>query len=154
MKYLVDGYNVLFHLKEIAHLQTNREELLEAFSHSLSCFKERVEIIFDGTHFLDEQSGLQYFPAFLVAFSSHQQTADEYIIEKIAYSKSPKNLTVITNDQGLARKAKELLAHVQSITWFLEKIRKKNKVKKEKPTVDSDWHMERLKKIFEQKGRE
>jgi predicted RNA-binding protein with PIN domain len=80
-------------------------------------------------------------------------TADAYIIELVDQSRTPKTLTVVTSDTGLANQCRSLRAHATTIEAFINLIVEKTSIKEEeKPTQKlSDTELERLQKIFEKR---
>jgi predicted RNA-binding protein with PIN domain len=107
-------------------------------------------LIFDGTHKRDEESGLSYPSPLIVAYAPNDQSADEYIIEKVRMSLNAKQTTVVTNDKGLSRHAKSYGAKVLSSEDFLIFLNKKQKVKSKNP-VESQANFDRLLHIFEER---
>ena len=60
-----------------------------------------------------------------MVYTTHNQTADDFILEKIALSKTPYKISVISNDKKLLKEAKNLKAHTYTFESFLKKINKK-----------------------------
>lgn len=152
MHYLVDGYNLLFFLKKSDPFQKNRDFLIDSLNELAKNQRSAITLVFDGDYEWGDQSGLAYFSHLLVAFSPKNQTADEYILEKISYSSTPSLYTVVSEDQGLLRSAKSLSARTKSIESFLHWLKKCNKTSdEEKPQKENEIHLERLRKIFEKR---
>lgn len=151
MHYLIDGYNVLFSLEDAINLQRGREDLIEFLSLKFRSLNLSGVLVFDGSHRRDEESGRNYASPLEIAFSPRGQNADSYIVEQIEREKNPKDVTVITNDTGLKRRARALGAHVQSTKAFLRFLEKKStKEPKEKDSFkESPKNLERLLQIFE-----
>ncbi|MEL7431009.1 MAG: NYN domain-containing protein [Chlamydiota bacterium] len=154
MHYLVDGYNLLFSLQDSEDLRKNREQFLQTLEDHVRVFRSLVTIVFDGKSAYGEESGYAYFSSFLVVFSPHNQTADEYIVEKILFSSSPANFTVITQDKALIQSVRKAKAHTKPVQWFLRWVEKHADQAEEKPLGDTPFHKSRLQKIFEKKWRE
>lgn len=120
MIYYLDGYNYLFTRgKKEDPLHTSREEVLDEFS-------ERTKdlnfiVVFDAHHNPHEISRT-YYKNLEVVYTSQEQTADEYILERVSLAKVPYNITVISNDKKLLNAATELKARIFSFEKFLKKI--------------------------------
>ncbi len=151
MLYLIDGYNILFSLEDAKDLQHGREELIEYLSRHFKSLNLSGILVFDGAHRRDEESGRNYASPLETVFSPRGQNADSYIVEQIEGAKNPKDVTVITNDTGLKRRARELNAHVQPTKAFIRFLEKKaTKKPNEKDSLkESPKNLERLLKIFE-----
>lgn len=154
MDYLIDGYNLIFSLIESkGTLQKLREQVI----HSLKILFAKRNIsgilVFDGAHRRGEESGLSYPSPLIVAYAPKGQTADAYIVEHIELAKNPKLITVVTNDQGLARHARAYGAKVQGNAPFISWLKKPTKNQKKKEPQDTKQNIDRLLKIFEEKLR-
>ena len=155
MKYLLDGYNILFFfLKEKSAFATQRQELVSYFREKFEILDILGELIFDGSHKRDEESGRVYRSPLTIIYTPKGQSADAYIIEKIEQTKNPKEITVVTLDGGLTRQAKGLQAHVQKPLSFIQFLQKKS----EKPVAEKNFketkrNIDILLKIFEDRFR-
>ena len=155
MHFLIDGYNLLFSLiNSKKSLQTLRQELIEYLKKEFARKEIKGTLIFDGAHRRDEESGLSYPTPLVVAYAPKDQSADEYILEKLEISKNPKIITVVTNDRGLIRHAKSAGAKTQGNEDFIHWLKKKKKPTREVEAKDSPKNIERLLKIFEKKLEE
>lgn len=116
-------------------------------------------VVFDGAHQADEQSGLSYKSPLVIAYSHQGQTADQYILEKLESAKKPSELTIVTNDKGLAMHARNYGAKSMTIPEFLAQLKKKHLQKKDesdekKPPANSERELNRFLKIFESRFKE
>lgn len=157
MHYLIDGYNLLFYGDESkSTLQSKRQTIIQSLQKEFALLHMKGTVVFDGTHEPGEQSGLSYKSPLVIAYSHQGQTADQYILEKLEASKTPSELTIVTNDKRLAMHARNYGAKSMTITEFLTQIKKKHLQKKDtvvekKPTAISERELNRLLKIFEER---
>ncbi|MBX7066991.1 MAG: NYN domain-containing protein [Parachlamydiales bacterium] len=152
MIYLIDGYNVIFsliHTKD--SLQKMREKVIHYLQKRFAAKKISGMLVFDGAHRRDEESGLSYPSPLIVAYAPKGQSADEYIVEKIRVSKSPKQITVVTNDRGLRMHAKSAGAKILENELFIEWLKKKKKRTERGEVKETQANIDRLEKIFEER---
>ncbi len=152
MHYLIDGYNLIFSLIESKEsLQTVRQKVIATLQKKFSKRKISGMLVFDGAHRRGEESGLSYPSPLIVAYAPKGQSADEYIVEQIEGSAHPKQIVVVTNDQGLARHAKSHEAKVMGNEEFISWLNKKKRKKKAAEAADTKENINRLLKIFEER---
>lgn len=158
MIYLIDGYNLLFKFfHNEKKIEVQREAIIDLLKEKSSLLKINIHLIFDGYKQNSELSNKRYFDKLKVVYTPKGQTADDYILEQIFLSKTPQEIVVITSDNHLKIKAKEMKAQVKSINAFIDWLSKKEsqmKMKKEseeKNYLDTKKNIERLLKIFEEK---
>ncbi len=156
MYYIIDGYNLIFSAKDDSKstLQSLRQKLITALQREFAGKKISGIIVFDGSHRRDEESGLSYPSPLTIAYTPKGQSADEYIIERVELSKTPKQITVISNDRSLIRHVKSLGAKAMDNDAFLVWVYKRKKRKKMAEPKDSPENIERLLRIFEKKLKE
>lgn len=155
MYYLIDGYNLIFslvHSKE--SLQILRQKIICTLQKRFAKKQVSGTLVFDGAHRRDEESGLSYSSPLTIAYAPKGQSADEYIVEIIETSKTPKQISVVTNDQGLSRHAKSNGSKVMSNEDFIYWLEKKKKKSKDIEPKDTQQNMDRLLKIFEERLKE
>ena len=157
MHYIIDGYNFLFfYLSFDSSLQKKREEMIELLDENLLDLKIRATIIFDGFSNAHDNIERQYFNSLVVIFTGKNQTADEYIIEKLSVTENNNEETVITGDKSLALKSKQLGAHVLTPKNFVKKVLSKP-IEANNNTQnfeDTKENIERLLEIFENRLKE
>lgn len=154
MYYFIDGYNLIFSLFESKKsLKSQREELVSYLQKKFAKRKLSGTLVFDGSHRQEEESGLSYPSPLIVAFAPKGQSADEYIIERIQISLTPKQTMVVTNDRGLSRHARSYGAKVLKAEDFFCRLRKKEKTQAKEP-VESKTNFDRLLHIFEERFRQ
>ncbi|OGN65408.1 MAG: hypothetical protein A2888_01695 [Chlamydiae bacterium RIFCSPLOWO2_01_FULL_28_7] len=154
MKYYIDGYNLLFKLfKEEKVFEDQREEFINFLEVKNSKFKANFIIVFDAHHEEEEVPKHNIRNHVKIVFTSKNQTADEYIEERIFLSKNPRNIFVVSNDRRLIEHCKKLKSKTMSVEQFLSKI---DEVKTDIKSTsnhfeDTEENIERLKRIFEEK---
>jgi predicted RNA-binding protein with PIN domain len=155
VQYLIDGYNFLFRLDggKKQSLEERRDSLCQVLNELLAPFKARVSLIFDSAEQIREFPQCAKLDTLEVLYAPKGLTADNYIIELAEQTKSPKTLTVVTSDSGLARQCSHIGTLILSIEEFIEIVKKRNRNKpKGKPVYrDSNKEIERLRKIFEER---
>jgi predicted RNA-binding protein with PIN domain len=154
MFYYIDGYNFIFTLTDTkSSLIHQRKSVIKFLQKQFSLFLLRGMLVFDGSHQRSEESGLSYASPLDIAYTPKGQTADEYILEKLEWHQQKAPVTVVSNDQGLARHARSLGAKTQSNETFLQYLEKKKAKKSAKSYEPKDTlkNIERLLKIFEEK---
>lgn len=155
MLYYLDGYNILFFLAHSKQsLKVQRQSLIEYLHKQFKKFHLSGVLVFDGTHRRDEESGLCYKSPLIIAYASKGQSADTYIVEQIELAQNPRQITVITDDQGLTRHARSHGAKAQSNSAFLLFLRKKSeksKIKTKPEVNESPQNIRRLIQIFEER---
>lgn len=157
MRYLVDAYNLLFRtLKKSGTLETKRQRMIEDLNEAISALSMQVTLVFDGAEEHLPHPTRGHFDAIELVYTSKSKTADEYISEEVIHSRTPLQITVVTNDRELAVRCRSHRAKTMTIDEFLAFVTKK-KVKKKKATAPqitfatSKAEFERLLKIFEKK---
>lgn len=150
MIYLLDGYNILFFYENSKSSFTNtRNNLIFSLQNKFKELHLTGCLIFDGAHRRDEESGRTYSNPLEIIYTPKGQNADSYIIERIRMMKNPKEVTLVTNDQGLIRQANACKAHVQSVEKFFHFLERKSKKPRDTKTEKETPHnLARLLKIF------
>lgn len=158
MHYLVDAYNLLFRVqKKQSSLEKSRNSLISDLNEIASEFRMHIVLIFDGAHEVRLPTSRGHYDAIEIVYTSKEQSADEYILEELGYTKTPQKYTIVTNDLDLRGKSSLLRAETLSIDEFLARLAKKKRVKKRReirPEVhfrESPSELNRLLAIFEKK---
>jgi predicted RNA-binding protein with PIN domain len=158
MHYLVDAYNLLFRsLKKRGPLEKIRQKLIAELNEAISQLNLQVTLVFDGAEENLPHPSRGHFDAIELIYTSKKQTADEYIANEVALSRTPAQITVVTNDRELAARCRLQRAKIQTIDQFLSFLTKKKLKKKklasnrERAFRDSDPEIARLLQIFEKK---
>lgn len=147
MPYLIDGYNLLFHLyPDEDSIDIAREELINYLKNT--CPKKTL-LIFDNSHPCPNFPTRHRRGHLEVIHAPGSQTADHYIIEYLQAKKYPKSYTVVTADKEIIMHAKEYGAKIESPEEFCKHLKQKN-VRSEKPTRDTPDEISRLLDHFEE----
>lgn len=155
MFYYIDGYNFLFHQSESSRpLALQRQTAIHFLQKHFARSHLSGEIVFDGAHRREEESGRGYQNPLEVVYAPKGQSADAYIIEKIEEMQNPGEATVVTNDRGLAKQARYAGAHIETNEKFLRRLEKKKTPTEKKKKADTTYQIERLLKIFEKRLEE
>ncbi len=153
MYYLIDGYNFLFRIdgSKKSPLEERRESLIHVLNEKLTPFKGRVAIVFDSAEQMREFPQCAILSHLEVIYAPKGQTADTYIIELVEQRKSPRTITVVTSDSGLAHQCRHIGTEILSIDDFIAFVIKKNTKRSpvEPSYCESKKEIERLRKIFE-----
>ena len=125
MRYLIDGYNLLFRIVHASDdLQTQRKKIIDELSLKMQFLELKGSLIFDAHYQYGEAT--QITSSHLdVHFTAKGQTADDYILEIIKNDKSPSQLTVITSDKKLSWRARRKLAKSESVEDFIKWLTKR-----------------------------
>lgn len=150
--YLIDGYNLFFKLQEdILPLEEKREEFIFLLDKEAEDLQLQISIVFDSHQKNAQDFGSKKLLKNLeVIFSPKNLSADEYLLEFLEWN--AKNITLVTSDVGLTKKACYLGAKTESIEKFIAFIlrRRKKKKQKGKPELkDTDANLKRYLKEFE-----
>lgn len=151
MIYFIDGYNLLFFaIDNPDRFKKQKEEMVEYLQRVFSKHRLSGFLVFDGKHRREEESGRSYDDPLEIVYAPKGQSADSYIVEKIASFQNPKETTVVTNDKGLVAHAKEVGALTMNNGAFLSFLHQKQAPKTaEKQAKDSLRNIERLLRLFE-----
>jgi len=158
VSFLVDGYNFLFRIQGLkkGSLEKMRNAFIETLDQELGCFKATVFIIFDSAEQIKPYAQCAHCEHLDVLYAPKGQTADQYILELVEISRTPKILTVVTSDTGLARQCQCLGAKTLSIDAFIQLMVKKGKKGICRPPAyqETPAEIQRLLKIFEKRLKE
>lgn len=133
-----------------------RNAFIETLDEELGCFKATVFIIFDSAEQMKPYAQCAHCEHLDVLYAPKGQTADQYILELVEISRTPKILTVVTSDTGLARQCQYLGAQTLSIEEFIQLIVKRGKKGICRPPSfqETPAEIERLLIIFEKRLKE
>jgi predicted RNA-binding protein with PIN domain len=140
VSYLVDGYNLLFHLGLFdrnfgAHaLEHARSRLLDYLKQVLG--DEDVTVVFDSSRSSRRVEAPQEHQGLHVQYTSRGQEADDVIEETIAGCASPGSLVVISNDRRIRQAARRKGARSWSCDDFLDHKNARPALPAERPAPD------------------
>ncbi len=158
MRYIVDGYNLLFALASVIDpFEKTREKFIALFNLLSSQAKLKITLIFD-THKAIDTSDLpsvKTYHGIDIIYAPSDLSCDDYIIEMLVATKTLPNWTIVTSDKKLRREAREHRVLVITTDEFIQLINHKtDKIKKPqgKPHPNcSPQDYERWLKLFEKK---
>jgi hypothetical protein len=108
MRYLIDGYNLMFRfIKAGSDIQSQRESLIKDLNVKIETIHLDAILIFDAQYQMGEGSR-SHIKDLEILFTTYGQTADEFILQKIKNDPTPNQITVVTSDKktSLVIKAK------------------------------------------------
>lgn len=119
MHYFIDGYNLLFRLLHGSEdLQSEREAIIYDLNKKISLIKLDVAIVFDAAFQIGGRSRSHY-DSLEILFTGEGESADEYLIDEIQNSPSPRQETVVTSDKKLARQIRNCSGNTESVEDFI-----------------------------------
>lgn len=134
MRYLIDGYNLLFQTAWIHHhdsLEAARKRLIVELDDYATLFNVSISIVFDAP-LQNEPFSHGHFNQLKIIFTSRGQTADEFLIEWVEALQPAKNVTVVTSDKPLTRHIRAFGVKVEPVVDFLLKMKKRKQNKERK----------------------
>lgn len=161
MHYFVDGYNFLFRLHQIVpSLEETRNNLIKEINKKIRVLNLKTTIVFDAAYQHDHDTRSHYDNLEIV-YTAHGESADDYIISELETIKYPTQVTVVTSDKDLKRRAKSLRARTLTIEEFMSQLnRNPKKEEKGRPSRQpvpiaekSIGELERYLKIFEERSQ-
>ena len=101
--YLIDGNNLIGHTKSLQHHASAgaRQLLLDRVTVFLEATRRKAIVVFDGTN-----EPLRKTARVQLIFAGARSSADDVIRQRVESSKSPKDLCVISSDNGVYGYAK------------------------------------------------
>lgn len=127
MRYLIDGYNLLFRqLRNFDSLQKQRTELITNVAARVEKLGLDAAIVFD-SHYQPSESSKHHLGALEIIYTAPGETADEFILKLLKDLKDPSHTTVVTSDKILANLCRTRLAKTMSVDEFISWIQKKRK---------------------------
>ncbi len=158
MHYLVDAYNLLFRAqKKRVSLEKSRKLMIEEFNERVSQLNLQVTLVFDGAEKAEPLPSRSHYDSIELVYTPKSITADEYILSEVMRSKTPSQMTVVTNDRELSIRChnhrSKTMKTEEFIAFLSKKIAKKKKIpsKTRKFFRGSSSELARLLIIFEKK---
>lgn len=157
MRYLIDGYNLIFSLdEEESSLQESRELIINKLKKLSTVLSATFTVVFDAAHD-DSEWNRSHTGDLEIIFTERGETADECIIDEVRRAKTPAAITVVTSDKGLSLEAKTLGAQTKKSCAFLSWSSRKFSTYQpdeveEKPPFKSSYEFDRWLYIFENKN--
>lgn len=125
MHYFIDGYNMLFRLMQDAKdaLQIQRDAIISDINRKAVLLNLDISLVFDSAFQIGGRTR-GHFNYVEINYTAEGETADEYILDELKHSSHPQQETVVTSDRELARRARYLSAHTESIEAFVLRLNK------------------------------
>ena len=137
MPYLLDGNNLIDRARGRGRPEDeDRAALIAELCDRLRRTKARALLIFDGA----APAGAVYLGGLSIRFSG-SLSADEHLLREISRSPAPGEMTLVTGDRDLARRARDVGARTMSPDQFWKRFgTDPGTAPKEAGTVDvQDW---------------
>ena len=145
LHYIIDGNNLIGKIKSFSSLQKKdkqsaREKLTFYLERYFSSKKTKVTLHFDGYENLPIKTQK------IIIVYSENKTADEIIKRQIEDSRNPKNLVVVSSDNGVIKFAKVCSCEIIQSENFAKMISRKtvNEEEEIKKSISDD----EVKKLF------
>lgn len=150
MEYWVDGYNLLFSLSyDEEDFENERKNLI--LNLALEYPTSNITLIFDAHLQDDDFLHITDHQNISIIFTPSKVSADAYIVERLSYQKNPKAITVVSSDNHLLMSVKDLGGKTKKLKAFLAPKKKAIHSQDDKPSIETDYELERLLKIFKKK---
>jgi predicted RNA-binding protein with PIN domain len=152
--FIIDAYNVLFYFNaDPSPLRKDREKIINQVAEHCEALNIRATLVFDGSDEHTADYGSKAIVSCIeVVYSPKKTNADDCILELVEAAKNPKIITVITSDQGLARRCKaHFTSHMNVDDFFALKSKSSRARKSDKPSEESSSEVDRLLHIFEER---
>ena len=127
MKYLLDGYNILFRERDsTGSLEEQRTRLFEKWNLYAENLHLNITVVLD-SHRQEGELQRHHFHSLEIIYTDFAQTADDWIIEYVEHIPSNKRrqLTVVTSDRSLMQKVRLEQVAVLSVSSFFKEIERK-----------------------------
>jgi predicted RNA-binding protein with PIN domain len=134
MLYYIDGYNLMFRaVRGSGDFKTYRENLIEDLNEKIQILMLDATIVFDAQYQYGIGSRSRY-RHLTICFTDTGETADDYLIDEIRSSSTPRQIILVTSDKRLAWRARHYHAKTMSVEEFMETVdtQFKKRVKGEK----------------------
>jgi uncharacterized protein len=150
MRYLIDGYNLLFALgllrekSKQGELKKARTALLQFLHDSFGNAGGEMTVIFDAAHHPRDQAACCDYEGIHVQFATEGETADDLIESIIKRCQTPAKLTVVSNDRRLLESARRKGCLPEHCPDFLDRLQHLHPVSRrrqaptDKPSGDTD----------------
>jgi predicted RNA-binding protein with PIN domain len=137
MPYAIDGNNLIgAALRSCRPSEEQRESLVAAVADLLRTTRAQATVVFDGAPETGRQR--RHLGPLTVAYA---KSADDGIIAMIGGARSPADWIVVTDDRGLADRARALGARREAIAEFLKRLRRaeSTRVRESAPIDVAEW---------------
>jgi predicted RNA-binding protein with PIN domain len=125
MKYLIDGYNLMFRsLHAGKNLQEQREELIAHINSMVKLCEMEVTMVFDSKQ---PEITRSHFDSLEIIYTDENQSADDYLIWIVKHAAYPIRNTVVTSDNRLAWSIRRHGAKSESIEQFMAMLYRRSR---------------------------
>ena len=127
MKYILDGYNILFQERNTnGSLEEQRVRLFEKWNLYAEELHLDLTVVLDA-HLQEGELRRHHFHRLEIIYTDFAQTADDWIIDYVENAPCHKRrqLTVVTSDRSLMQKIRLEQVEVLSVPSFFKEIEKK-----------------------------
>ena len=154
MHFLIDAYNLIFTAPvEAPTIEQRREKVIRLIGDYFNDRSLDATLVFDGKVSQDLPLNSYHIQGIKIVFSFDGETADDEIINIVSCSDKPKQITVVTSDAELKKRASLRGCHTMWINEFTRKIIPKNKRHVEQKVDNlSGTEKKQLTKIFEKRA--
>lgn len=139
MHYIIDGYNLLFRIRYNGEdLHKERQSIIQEFTRIIGLLEIDATIVFDAAYQLGD-STRSHIHNVEIVYTSEGESADDYIVQEIRTSPTPRQETVVTSDKTLAWRSRRKGAKTETIeeftSWLHQRYKNKLKQKKKEKVV-------------------
>jgi predicted RNA-binding protein with PIN domain len=140
MRYIVDGYNLIFRIFDLSFekLELQREQVVPYLWDLFIGTSHHIDIVFDShpEHFFSQS--VQRNPPFHLLFSPPPLSADAFILEMCHGITKKGEVVVVSSDKFLTRQVQELQFKTLTVEDFLKNFRRQSRKGRsfEKPSFD------------------
>jgi predicted RNA-binding protein with PIN domain len=138
-------------------LKKKRQQMIEEINSAVSHLSLQITLVFDGAEEHLIHPAREHFDAIELVYTSKLKSADDYIYEEVSNSRSPSQITVVTNDRELSTRCRNHRANTLTLSAFLNFLSKKKAKKKRgaarpfRVSTTSSSEFARLLLLFEKK---
>lgn len=157
MRYIIDGYNLLFkRFQSVDNFSQDRTNLIEELVDLASLLHMDVCIVFDAHYQIDNEH-LYHKDSVGILYTDFGQSADDCIVRMVGLDLKPKNICIVTSDNKLAMRCRRNFAKTMQVDEFLSMLAEKKRKKSAKKNLQEnqrngaaqdDQEMARWLKIF------
>jgi hypothetical protein len=120
MHYYIDGYNLLFRVFKMRRLAfaDERRALVELLSRKIGLLELDATLVFD-SHYVHNEEFRYNLDNLAVVYTHYGESADEFIVSRLAIAAKSQRHTVVTSDRTLGRHARAHRAQIETVENFI-----------------------------------
>jgi predicted RNA-binding protein with PIN domain len=137
MKYILDGYNILFREKtKNESFEEQRIRFFERLNSLIETLHLNLTVVLD-SHLQDSEWQRHHFHSLEIIYTDYKETADEYIVSYVEHLPPNKRdqIKVVTSDRNLTQKVRLERVEVLSVSDFFKEIEKKTRSQRLKKRI-------------------